>query len=431
MRLPSPLRRALLMLSLPLAISSLAACGILRRAPSTPPPDTRLAAFPTEGAPVAEDVRISWDAYGIPFIEAASDRDAAVALGMVHAHLRLGQMEVVRRAAQGRLSESVGFLAKDVDRALRILDLGRGVPASLEALPPDVRAWLDAFCRGLTFAQERMEPLPWEHRRLGIDPEPWTPEDVLLVGRLVSIDVNWLGWVSLIQLRDDPSFETVAALYREDGVTSRPSFETAEASAGMAELLARLTESGRNGSNAFAISGARTASGAPIFANDPHLGFAWPNFWVAVGIHTPTTQVTGLMVPGVPAVAVGRNARFAFGGTNMRAASSDLVAVPLDGSVPITEERSRLVVRGWADGEATLRRTPFGTLLSDAELVGWEDEETGLALHWVGHGATGELTALHRMNRARDFRSFVEAFRTWHVSGQNYLYADVEGNIGH
>ncbi|MEO0322544.1 MAG: penicillin acylase family protein [Myxococcota bacterium] len=427
-----PLLLRLLALSVPFA--SLSACGILRRAPTpvaatAAEGDLRLAAFPSEDAPVRAPVRISWDAHGIPFIEAESDHDAAVALGMVHAHLRLGQIEVVRRAAQGRLSESVGFLAADVDHALRLLDLGRGVPASLAALPPDVRLWLRAFCQGLNHVQSRLDPLPWEHRRLGIDPERWTPADVLLVGRLVSIDVNWLGWVSQLQLEGDPNGEVLATLRAEDGVTSRPSFASG-AGEGLALLLRRLGASGRTGSNAFAISGERTASGAPLFANDPHLGFAWPNFWIAAGVRTPTLAVTGLMVPGVPAVAVGRNEVFAFGGTNMRSASSDLVEVPLDGSLPLAERRERLEVRGWADRELTLRDTPFGPLLSDAELLGWDRDDVGLALHWVGHGATGELTALHRMNRARDFSSFREAFRSWHVSGQNYLYADVDGNVG-
>ncbi len=421
---------------MPLALlATLTACGILRRAPAPLAATAaegalRLAPFPEEGAPVRGPVRISWDAHGIPFIEAESDHDAAVALGMVHAHLRLGQIEVVRRAAQGRLSESVGFLAADVDHALRLLDLGRGVPASLAALPPDVRGWLEAFCRGLNHVQSRLDPLPWEHQRLGIDPEPWTPADVLLVGRLVSVDVNWLGWASLLQLEGDPHRETLAALRAEDGVTSRPSFSPERPGDGMAQLLGHLGGSGRTGSNAFAIAGDRTASGAPLFANDPHLGFAWPNFWLAVGVRTPTLAVTGLMVPGVPAVAVGRNEAFAFGGTNMRSASSDLVEVPLDGSVPLTERQERLRVRGWADRELTLRSTPFGPLLSDAELLGWEREDVGLALHWVGHEATGELTALFRMNRARDFGGFREAFRSWQVSGQNYLYADAAGNIG-
>jgi acyl-homoserine lactone acylase PvdQ len=84
----------------------------------------RLESFPTKGTPVERRVEIRWNQHQVPFIEAQTGRDLAVALGLVHAHLRLGQMEILRRLAFGRVSEMIGPAGLDIDHALRIFDLG-------------------------------------------------------------------------------------------------------------------------------------------------------------------------------------------------------------------------------------------------------------------------------------------------------------------
>src|SRR5439155_1111833 len=105
----------------------------------------RLATLPLRGLPIAEPVEIRWNDHLVPYIDARGDRDLAVALGLVHAHLRLAQMEMLRRIAQGRLSEILGPVAIALDHGLRLLDPIRAVPAIEEALPATTRDWLDGF----------------------------------------------------------------------------------------------------------------------------------------------------------------------------------------------------------------------------------------------------------------------------------------------
>src|SRR6516162_3286205 len=120
----------------------------------------RLAAIPAEGWPVERPVAIHWNDHQVPFVAAESDADCAVGLGLVHAHLRLGQIELLRRLSQGRLAELIGEPGLAIDHALRILDPGRAVPAILAGLPPATRAWLEGFAAGLTHYVRAVRELP-------------------------------------------------------------------------------------------------------------------------------------------------------------------------------------------------------------------------------------------------------------------------------
>src|SRR3954447_9699632 len=111
------------------------ACAGVRHWPRASGVAERLAALPVAAAPVASPVEIRWNEHLVPFVEATSDRDLAVALGLVHAHLRLAQMELLRRIAQGRLAEVLGASALPFDRALRAIDICRAVPEIVERMP--------------------------------------------------------------------------------------------------------------------------------------------------------------------------------------------------------------------------------------------------------------------------------------------------------
>ena len=164
-------------------------------------------------------------------------------------------------------------------------------------------------------------------------------------------------------------------------------------------------------------------------ANDPHLGISIPNIWLIAGVKSPSYHAVGLMAPGLPIFAIGRNPHIAWGGTNMRAASSDLVDV---GDLPeseIEERRERIGVRWWFDSEVTVRETGWGPIVTDTPLLADLDLPP-LALKWTGHGASDEIGAMLAVSRARDFAEFRAAFDRFAVPGQNMLYADADGNIG-
>ena len=404
--------------------SLLCGCALLAPLPEPTTVEERLAAFPATGLPLEGRVVVHWNANQVPFIEAEHDADAAFVLGLVHAHLRLGQMETFRRISQGRIAEMGGMLAVDIDHGLRILDFGRAA-AEIEAiLPQETREWLTSFVAGINHYQKTAKTLPHEFGLLGLEREPWTIRDVLTFGRLTGTDVNWLVWLNLLRLRDRDDWPALWARLIEYGSNSLTSFG---ADGDGERLNALLRSLSRSGSNSLAVAPAQSATGAAIMANDPHLGIFLPNTWLLAGVSSPSYHAVGLMVPGLPFFAIGRNPWIAWGGTNMRAASSELHEVE-DGAA-IATRRERIAVRWWFDREIEIRETGRGPILSDAPQLA-DRVSRPVALRWTGHRASDEVTAMLRVSRARNFADFRDAFSTFAVPGQNMLYADNDGNIG-
>ena len=408
--------------------TALAGCSLIKPLPKPMTLEERLAAVPTQQVPIHGWVRIYWNDYQIPFIEAETDDDAAFALGLVHAHLRLGQMAVYRRIAQGRLAEIGGPLAIDIDHGIRILDFGHATAATLAAMPEETRRWLQRFVDGINHYQAEVEQLPYEYGVLALEPEPWTVADILTFGRLAGTDVSWLVWFNLLKLRGRPDWPQIwARLLEQGGDRSLPAdLGRGETSADIADVLAGL---GRSGSNSLALAPSRTHGSGAILANDPHLGINLPNTWLIAGVKSPSYQAVGLMVPGLPLFAIGRNPWIAWGGTNMRASASDLINVR---ALPDAEEGRRdetIRVRWWPDQSVTLRDTRFGPILSDApQLRDLNLDEA--SLRWTGHLPSDEVTAMLKVACARDFDEFRSAFASFSVPGQNMLYADAKGNLG-
>jgi penicillin amidase len=360
---------------------------------------------PRDNVPLDQAVTIHWDDHQVPFIEADTDQDAATALGIVHAHLRLGQLELLRRLSQGRLAEMIGTVGSDVDQRLRTLDPGRAVPGMLAMMPDATRQWLDAFARGINHYLMHTPHLPPEFAIFALHREQWTISDVLTLGRLLSADVNWLVWLRLLQFHDDPDWP---ALWRKLGEAGSLSFDSAE-------LLGAPI---RSGSNSLVIGPGRTQDAAPIIASDPHLPLVLPNPWLIAAVKSPSYNAVGLMLPGLPFVALGRNPWIAWGGTSLHAASSDLIAVPA-GSFEIHQSEQQINVRWGRPRTIQVRNSPWGPMVTDT-----------LALRWMGHRPSDEVTAMLAVNRARNWGEYHAALNGFSVPGQNMLYADTEGHIG-
>lgn len=411
------------------AALGLSACGVLAPLPRPTSVEERLSMLPTSGLPLKGKVTVRWNDQMVPFLEAEHDEDLAVTLGLIHAHLRLGQMEVGRHAARGRIAEMGGPLATDIDHALRIIDFGKATPQVVAAMPPDTRTWLDGFVRGINHYVATAKDLPHEFAVLGLEREPWTAEDVLTVGRLASSDVNWFVWFALLKQRNRPDWPELWARLVGEGTASVPSHAAGQSRqfAALQELLVGMS---RSGSNSVAVAGGRSESGGALIASDPHLGVTLPNLWLLAGYKSPSYHAVGLMPAGLPFIALGRNDRIAWGGTNLRAASSDLFdvsALPPD-QFRVREERIK--VRFWFDRTVQVRETPLGPVISDAPVI--DAGGAGpLAIRWVGHSPTDELNAMLRLNRAGNWDEFRAALDGFAISAQNMIYADVDGNIGH
>lgn len=407
-----------------LVATALAGCSTLLTYPEHKTVEERLADLPTsDGWPVEAPVRIYWHERMIPFVEAESDADAAFAIGMLHAHLRLGQMEMFRRLSAGRLAESGGPIRlTGFDRLIRTLDLERSARATYEALGDRDRQWLEHFVRGINYFVEHADRLPPEFRFLNLRAEPWTPVDALRLGRLGGGDPNWTTLLGFLSLTDEPGWEDVWRTYIESGKRSLPSF----ASDDRLSLDRIVGGVARPGSNSVVVGGAKAAGSGALIASDPHLGIFVPNLWLLMGYRTPEQHVLGYMLPGVPAVVFGRNRDVAWGGTSMRSISSHLVPVREADLLPPREERIKR--RWWFDTTVPIRESTQGPIVND--VAGIDDEHGLIALSWTGHEPSNELGSLLAAARATNWTAFREAFADYAVSGLNVTYADREGNIG-
>lgn len=386
----------------------------------------RIAAFPTDALAVQRPVVIRWNEHQVPFIEAETDHDLAFAFGMVHAHLRLGQITLFKRFFYGRLSEMAGPSARDIDHAIRILDYGHVADEWERRMPEETRAWVQAFVDGLNAYQERAPRLPPEFKLMGMRPEPFTFRDILVGSRFGGTDFTWLTYFPLLERRGLPGFATLWNRTLESGETPTSS---SRPDAPGAELEDLLLNTPRSGSNSVAVAPKRSASGAALIANDPHLGLSLPNLWILVGLRSPSFDVVGLSIAGLPMLGLGRNPDLAWGGTNLRAASSDLYDV--SSLPPEAFETSETVIRSrfWLKTRRKIRRCAFGPIISDAKAVKCGGSGP-IALRWVGHEPNDEMTSFMNCARARNAEEFRRAFVGYGVSGQNMVFATCTGDIG-
>lgn len=370
--------------------------------------------------PIERPVTIRWNEHQVPWVEAETDRDCAVVLGLIHAHLRLGHMEILRRVALGRTAEMLGPAAIDVDRILRTLSLTNAVPGIVAMMPDDTRRWLDGFTDGLNHYVAHATELPPDFTLLGLRPEPWTAADVIALGRAVAADVNWLIWFRLWGLRRDPAWPTLWARLLAHGGGTAATLVGFPAESVLDTLLA----SSRTGSNAWAVAAEASATGGALLACDPHLPIALPNPWLLAAYQCPSYHVAGLMLPGLPFVGVGRNPWIAWGGTAALAASSDVFDLSSLPDEPFVKRREVIRARGGRPVTIEVRTSRYGPVVSDALRM-----DGTYALRWVGHQPSDEITAMLGINRACSVEGFRAAGDLIAVPGENFVVAEAKGGI--
>ena len=376
---------------------------------------------------LAAPVTIGRDSAGIVTITARSELDADFALGFVHAQDRLFQMELMRRGGQGRLSELFGIRALKIDKQNRLLGIAQQAQAQYEAASPDLRAMLDAYAAGVNaYIKWHGFPLPPEFLLLGITPEPWRPTDSLLWGRQVAWDLSGNAAEEILneRLRDMVSPDLLPMLLHEEGK----------------HAAVTGIETTRSASNNWAIGGARTASGAPMMANDPHLYLSTPAWWYMARLTTPDGTLVGATAPGLPFMVIGSNSHVAWGFTTTHGDTQDLFEEHLsadqpehydtpNGPAPFDVRHEIIKVKDGADVAFDVRSTRHGPLISDIDPERYLHRRFALA--WTGFMPDDHTPeAFLKMNRAKDAASFKEALRDFDSPLQNVVFADTDGNIG-
>jgi len=405
---------------------------------------------PGLGAPV-EIVR---DANDVPHIYAKSIADAHFALGYVHAQDRLWQMEMNRHVASARLSEILGRASLDTDRFLRTLGVHRAAVATLPHLDGATRAALAAYAAGVNaFLATRKGPLPPEFVALGVTPEPWQPADSVAWLKMMAWDLggNWSTEILRLRLAQRLDSRQIAEFVPPyPGDAPLPVRDLAALYRGLAPAAATIVAAAPPslpegaGSNNWVVAGARSASGKPLLANDPHLGLNVPAIWYFAHLSAPGLNAIGATLPGSPMLVLGRNDRIAWGFTNTGPDVQDLYIEKIDAADPqryATPEgtqafvtRNEVIrVKGEPDETLVVRSTRHGPVISDVSRAAGIATPKGyaIALQWTAlrdDDLTVEAGAM--LPRAANWSEFLEGARRFHSPQQNMVYADVDGNIG-
>jgi penicillin G amidase len=366
-------------------------------------------------APVTGAAVVKRDARGVPHIEASTWQDAIFLQGYVTAQDRLWQMDGLRRFGAGELAEVFGKSTLQRDERARKMRMRAMAEADRQRLTPEERAVFVEYARGVNhFIDTHRGEYSLEFSMPGhsYDPRPWTVVDSILVGLVMYDD-----------LADSASLD----LYRGRALAMANDISK------MKFLYPAVQGYYVNpGSNAWAVSGAHTADGKPMLANDPHLSYGIPCTWHLVHLKAPGLNVSGAALPGVPGVITGHNEQIAWGVTSLQADVMDLYRERLD------EQTGRYAFQGHLEqaqletqfiGVRDSQPVPVNTWVTRHGPVIASENGVSLAMRWSAMDGFGfPFWAIDRARNWQDFRTAVGAF--WGPA-QNFVYADRSGNIGY
>jgi len=364
-------------------------------------------------APVQKPAEAVRDELGVPHIVAGSDEDLFFLQGFVTAQDRLFQMDFLRRRAAGRLAEILGEAALANDRRAQTLGMEAAAEKYARQLDEPTRRIFAAYARGVNFFLERRSGrLPVEFALLRYDPRPWRIADSLLVALEMfrTLSSTWRSDLARQALLESGDPERVRRLY--------PVWS------GLEPPL---------GSNAWAVAGERTASGKPLLAGDPHLEFTVPPVWYQIHLRSPGFHVAGMSLPGLPGVIIGHNGRIAWSVTNLQFDVQDLYLEQFEpaggrylyrNSIHRAGRRvARLLVRRARPVIVKTWVTRHGPIVAVAR-------GRHFALRWTALELERFRYPIPAINRAGGWEEFREALREFPGPALNFVYADVDGNIG-
>jgi len=409
-------------------------------------------------------VEIVRDANAVPHIIAGSLEDAAFGLGFVHAQDRFWQMELMRRLGQGRLAELVpprlvGQGLIESDRTMRGLGVYRRAAESVAALSPATRATVEAYAAGVNawLADEDQQfglELTLVKLLAGGDyrPEPWQPADSLVWAKIMALglDGNWRGELLRLRLAAKIGVDATQSLLNSRGESADATLQLALQAMRDAPLDRLWRETGnhattrREASNEWVLSGARTLSGKPLLANDPHLGLSFPGTWYLARLVGPGFDIRGATSPGSPGVVLGHNGTIAWGFTTTGLDSQDLFIERVDptnparyiapeGARPFAVRDETIRVRWGEPVTLKVRETRHGPVIDDfiRRADGLAPAQHVLALQATAlDGADTSLEGFLFLGLARNWEDFQAAARRIVSPMQNIVYADTGGNIG-
>ena len=400
-------------------------------------------------------VQVRYDERGVPHIGAASEADMYRALGYVHAQDRLFQMEMARRLARGELAEILGPKLLDVDRLFRTLGIRAHADTQAQRMDhnaPSYRA-LVAYLDGVNQYQAS-HPAPIEFDILGIPKRPFTPQDSLSVAGYLaySFAAAFRTEPALTYIRDKLGADYLKVFdlqWHPQGVgTPGPVATLSGADWQALNRVAQVSQQVLDdapappfeGSNAWAVSGRRTASGKPLLAGDPHIGYAAPAVWYEAHLAMPGMELYGHFQVLNPLALLGHNQRFGWSMTMFQNDDIDLIAEKTNPANPqqvwqhgqwadLQVREETIAVKGAAAVKLVLRRSAHGPIITDA--FGDNFGQTPVAMWWAFLETENPiLDAFYQLNRADTLDKARAAASLIHAPGLNVVWANATGDIG-
>jgi penicillin amidase len=438
-----------------------------------------------------KEVTVERDNWGVPHIRAASLVDAVEAQGYVLAQDRLWQLDLMRRASRGQLSEIVGPLALKSDKQFRTFGFSRAAERDFAAMDKDSRALLEAYARGINvFIEQHQNALPLEFSLLKYKPQPWQPTDSLVIAGYMyqTLSDTWERELDRAKVEarvgadrskdlfspdasmdhfvvgdpgvpNDSSQASRADADDEDDDDDEMPADTVLKAAGrgvrsvrtpetFADLTSALWPSIQGyleetqseirqglGSNNWVVSGAHTATGKPLLANDTHLELSIPPIWYEIHLTAPGFNGKGFTLPGAPLIVIGHNDRIAWGFTNNGADVQDLYIETFNPSAPDEYRVNRdwtkaqvfdemIHVKGQSDEHLKLFVTRHGPVVH-------REGDKAYALRWTALEPGALAGSYNWVSTAQNWREFREVMKRVWGPAQNAVYADVDGNIGY
>ena len=397
-------------------------------------------------------VQVHRDRYGVVNIYAENDHDLFFAQGYVHAQDRLWQMDFLRNVSSGTLSTILGERAIGSDVTQRTLGMRRAGEKELATVDPDTREILQAYADGINaYIAANRSRLPLEYTILGVEPRPWEPLDTLTFGKFLSFSLS--GNHRLEMLRAAlvesvgadvtqqvlPTYDNTKPIIVPDGAQYK-GLDSAQigdlaSDEWMGDPYAVW------GSNNWVVSGSRTESKSPMLANDTHLGLALPGPWYTNGLHGGRFNSSGMTFAGVPGVVIGHNDKIAWGVSNLNPDTQDLYIEKLDNAENPTKYEfegewhdlqvidETIEVKGGAPEPLKVMLTRHGPIIN--QVIGDLEGAEPMTFRWTVLEGTSLFESVKRINLSQNWDEFRDALRLWEAPSQNFVYADVDGNIGY
>ena len=412
-----------------------------------------------------DSVEIQFDEQMIPHIFAQNNHDLYYAQGYITAKDRLWQMDFQTRYAAGRLSEIVGAKAIELDRYQHRMGMVYGANNTLQQMEkdPQIKEMMYAYTAGINAYIHSLKPkdYPIEFKILDYKPEDWKPLNSALLLKLMSATLTAGSdefYMSNILTKYGP--DVVKELFPDYPFGQDPiiptdtkwNFKTLEISK---QPIPTVSKTGYNqitpqieegiGSNNWALSGAKTASGYPMLANDPHLNLSLPSIWYQIQTVSNDVNAYGVSLPGSPGVVIGFNADVAWGVTNVAADVLDFYEIKFKDHTkkeywydnkwnPVKPHIENIAVRGGKTIIDTVYYTHHGPIVyldnqKPKKAAEIDNIPTGHALRWIAHDSSNDIRTFYMLNRAKNYSDYRQALHYYTAPAQNFIFASINNDI--